>query len=109
MRRRIERHEYDCAGASACQGPLPRRSAALQDTPGFQMRRIITMIVNTTGDLKMPGLKLIVPLMFLVTTGWAGDQFLGSWKLNVAKSDFASNPKAQSGSTTYEAGSGGYM
>ena len=57
----------------------------------------------------MPGLRFIVSLMFLVTTGWAGDPFLGSWKLNVAKSDFASGPKAQSGSTTYEAGSGGYM
>ena len=53
--------------------------------------------------------KVLVPLVFLVTAGWAADPFLGSWKLNVATSDFASGPKAQSGSTTYEAGSGGYM
>jgi hypothetical protein len=65
------------------------------------------MTVNTTGDLKMRGLRFLVPLMFLVTTAFAADPFLGSWKLNVAKSDFGSGPKAQSGSTTYEAGSSG--
>jgi hypothetical protein len=66
------------------------------------------MTVNTTGDLKMRGLRFLVPL-FLVATGWAADPFLGNWRLNVAKSDFGSGPRAQSGSATYETGSGGYM
>ena len=57
----------------------------------------------------MRGLRFLVALIFLVAIGWAADPFLGNWKLNVAKSDFASGLKAQSGSTTYEAGSGGYM
>ena len=56
----------------------------------------------------MRPLRLLLPLLILATA-WAADPFLGSWKLNVAKSDFANGPKAQSGSTTYETGSGGYM
>jgi hypothetical protein len=57
----------------------------------------------------MRGLKLFASLIVLVSTLWAADPFLGTWKLNVAKSDFGSGPKAESGSTTYETGSGGYM
>jgi hypothetical protein len=62
----------------------------------------------TTGGLKMRPLRLLLPLLILATA-WAADPFVGNWKLNVAKSDFGSGPKAQSGSTTYETGSGGYM
>jgi hypothetical protein len=62
----------------------------------------------TTGGLKMRPLRLLLPLLILATA-WAADPFVGNWKLNVAKSDFGSGPKAQSGSTTYEVGSGGYM
>jgi hypothetical protein len=62
----------------------------------------------TTGGLKMRPLRLLLPLLILATA-WAADPFVGNWKLNVAKSDFGTGPKAQSGSTTYETGSGGYM
>ena len=34
---------------------------------------------------------------------------MGTWKLNVEKSDFGSGPKAKSGNTTYEAKGDGYM
>lgn len=56
----------------------------------------------------MRPLRLLLPLLILATA-WAADPFVGNWKLNVAKSDFGTGPKAQSGSTTYETGSGGYM
>ena len=56
----------------------------------------------------MHGLRLLVPALLLVGTAWAADPFIGNWKLNVAKSDFGSGPKAQSGSTTYEAATTGY-
>ncbi len=57
----------------------------------------------------MRGLRFFVPALLLVGSAWAADAFLGNWKLNVAKSDFGSGPKAESGSTTYESDSGGYM
>ena len=62
----------------------------------------------TTGGLKKRFSRLLLPL-FILATAWAADPFVGNWKLNIAKSDFGSGPKAQSGSTTYETGSGGYM
>jgi hypothetical protein len=61
-----------------------------------------------TGGLKMRAFRLLLPLLILATA-WAADPFLGSWKLNIAKFDFGSGPKAQSGSTTYETGNGGYI
>jgi hypothetical protein len=62
----------------------------------------------TTGGLKMRFFRLLLPL-FILATAWAADPFVGNWKLNIAKSDFGSGPKAQSGSTTYETDSGGYV
>jgi hypothetical protein len=62
----------------------------------------------TTGGLKMRFFRLLLPL-FILATAWAADPFVGNWKLNVAKSDFGSGSKAQSGSTTYETSKGGYV
>lgn len=56
----------------------------------------------------MRSLRLLLPL-FILATAWAADPFVGSWKLNVAKSDFGNGPTAESGSTTYEAAPNGYM
>ena len=51
-----------------------------------------------------------VATFFLISASlWAADPFVGTWKLNVEKSDFGSGPKAKSGSTTYEAKGDGYM
>ena len=51
-----------------------------------------------------------VSALFVVSAAlWAGDPFVGRWKLNVVKSDFRNTPKAKSGSTTYEANGTGYL
>ena len=39
----------------------------------------------------------------------SSDALIGTWKLNVEKSDFGDTPKARSGSTTYESNGAGYM
>jgi hypothetical protein len=72
--------------------------------PDWNKRRI----PMTIGGLKMRFFRLLLPL-FILATAWAADPFVGNWKLNVAKSDFGSGSKAQSGSTTYETSNGGYV
>jgi hypothetical protein len=51
-----------------------------------------------------------LPALFLISASlWAADPFVGTWKLNVDKSDFGDGPKAKSGSTTYEVKGEGYI
>ena len=51
-----------------------------------------------------------VPALFIISASlWGADPFVGTWKLNIEKSNFGSGPKAMSGSTTYEANGDGYM
>jgi hypothetical protein len=51
-----------------------------------------------------------VSVLFLISAALgAADPFVGTWKLNVEKSDFGDSPTAKSGSTTYEATGTGYM
>ena len=51
-----------------------------------------------------------VPALFVISAAlWAADPFVGTWKLNVEKSDFGNSRIAKSGSTTYEANGTGYM
>jgi hypothetical protein len=40
---------------------------------------------------------------------WAADPFVGTWMLNVEKSDFGNSPIAKNGSITYQATGTGYM
>ena len=52
-----------------------------------------------------------VSVLFLISAalGAADHPFVGTWKLNVEKSDFGDSPTAKSGSATYEATGTGYM
>jgi hypothetical protein len=51
-----------------------------------------------------------VSVLFVISAAlWAADPFVGTWKLNVEKSDFGDSPAAKSGSATYEATPTGYM
>ena len=45
----------------------------------------------------------IIVLFALSTTLWAANPFIGTWKLNIAKSQYTSGPAPKSATITYEA------
>jgi len=53
--------------------------------------------------------RFAVALLFGAGVVWAADPFIGSWKLNVSKSDFGKGPRARSGTASYAAEGNGYL
>jgi len=60
-------------------------------------------------ESKMRCFRSVLALFGLSAALLAADPFVGTWKLNVEKSDFGNSRTAKSGSITYQANGMGYM
>jgi hypothetical protein len=52
--------------------------------------------------------RIFALLFFLCSAIWAADPFVGTWKLNLERSDFGNGPKAKRGRASYTPDGNGY-